>query len=231
MMRTIGLVGGMSWESTAEYYRIINESVRDRLGGTHSARLVLHSVDFHEIEQFQHNSQWNQATAAMIDAARSVELGGAECLVICTNTMHRMADEIQAAVDIPLVHIADGTASAVQAAGVNRPGLLGTRFTMEHDFYRGRLKARHGIDVIVPDDDDRTVIHDVIYEELILGVITPGSRAAYLGVIDRLIGAGADSVIAGCTEIEQLVTADDVSVPYFPTTRLHAEAAVEWAFS
>jgi aspartate racemase len=221
----------MSWESTAEYYRIINESVRDRLGGTHSARLVLHSVDFHEIERFQHNHQWGHATAAMIAAARSVELGGAECLVICTNTMHRMADEIQAAVDIPLVHIADGTAAAIQAAGANRPGLLGTRFTMEHNFYRGRLKAQHGIDVIIPDDDDRTVIHDIIYEELILGLITPESKAAYLGVIDRLIGAGADSVIAGCTEIEQLVTADNVAVPYFPTTRLHAEAAVEWAFS
>lgn len=230
-MRTIGLVGGMSWESTAEYYRIINERVRDRLGGTHSARLVLHSVDFHEIEQLQHNNQWAAATEAMIVAARSVESGGAECLVICTNTMHRMADEVQAAINIPLLHIADGTADAVKAAGVGRPGLLGTRFTMEHDFYRGRLESLHGLTVVVPNDDDRTTIHDVIYEELILGVIRPESKAAYLDVISRLIDAGADGVIAGCTEIELLVTAGDINVPYFPTTQLHAEAAVDWALS
>ncbi len=230
-MRTIGLLGGMSWESTAEYYRIINETVRERLGGTHSARLMLHSVDFHEIEQFQHNDQWELATEAMIVGARSVVAGGAECLVICTNTMHRMADDVQEAIDIPLLHIADGTAAAVIAADVHRPGLLGTRFTMEHDFYRGRLEQLHGLDVVVPDDDDRTTIHDVIYEELIFGVTTEASKAAYLEVIGRLNDAGADGVIAGCTEIELLVTAEDLEIAYFPTTRLHAEAAVDWALS
>jgi len=229
-MRTIGLLGGMSWESTAEYYRIINESVRDRLGGTHSARLVLHSVDFHEIERFQHEDRWDLATAAMIAGARSVAAGGAECLVICTNTMHRMADEVQAAIDIPLLHLADCTAKAVKAQSVGRPGLLGTRFTMEHNFYRGRLE-QHGLDVVIPGAADRTVIHDVIYEELVLGVISPDSKAAYLDVISRLIDAGADGVIAGCTEIELLVGADDVDVRYFPTTRLHAESAVDWALS
>ncbi len=230
-MRTIGLLGGMSWESSVEYYRIINEAVRDRLGGTHSAKSLMYSVDFHEIEQMQHADDWDGATAALVSAARSVEAGGADCLVICTNTMHRMADDVQAAIEIPLLHIADATAAAITARGVGSVALLGTRFTMEHDFYRGRLETVHGLDVAVPDDVERADIHRVIYEELVLGRIVPESRERYLEIIDRMIGAGAEGVIAGCTEIELLVTAGDVDVPYFPTTRLHAEAAVDWALS
>ncbi|MBU1493443.1 MAG: aspartate/glutamate racemase family protein [Actinobacteria bacterium] len=227
-MKTIGLLGGMSWESSVEYYRIINEETRRRLGGTHSARSVMVSVDFHEIEALQHRNEWEAATRAMIDGARAVEAGGADCLVICTNTMHRMADEVQAAVGIPLLHIADATAAAVKAAGITTVALLGTRFTMEHDFYRRRLE-RHGLEVRVPDAAGRAVVHGVIYNELVRGVVRDSSRDRYLSIIESLVGKGAEGVIAGCTEIELLVTAADVTVPYFPTTRLHAEAAVEWA--
>ncbi|MBU1226529.1 MAG: aspartate/glutamate racemase family protein [Actinobacteria bacterium] len=227
-MKTIGLLGGMSWESSVEYYRIINEETRRRLGGTHSARSVMVSVDFHEIEALQHRDEWEAATRAMIDGARAVEAGGADCLVICTNTMHRMADEVQAAVGIPLLHIADATAAAVKAAGITTVALLGTRFTMEHDFYRRRLE-RHSLEVRVPDAAGRAVVHGVIYNELVRGVVRDSSRDRYLSIIESLVGKGAEGVIAGCTEIELLVTAADVTVPYFPTTRLHAEAAVEWA--
>ncbi len=230
-MRTIGLIGGMSWESSIEYYRIINEEVRRRLGGTHSAKSVMYSVDFHEIEAMQHRGDWPSATSAMVDAARSIERGGAECVVICTNTMHRMADEVQSAIDIPLLHIADATAAAISAADVNVVGLLGTRFTMEQDFYRGRLQQLHGLDVRIPGADERTEVHRVIYEELVLGRVESSSRARYLDVISTLVNEGAEGVIAGCTEIELLISADDVDVPFFPTTRLHAEAAVEWALS
>jgi aspartate racemase len=230
-MRTIGLLGGMSWESSIEYYRIINQETRRRLGGTHSARSVMVSVDFHEIEEMQHRGDWAAATSAMIDGARAVEAGGAECLVICTNTMHRMADEVQDAIDIPLLHIADATGSAIRAAGIATVALLGTRFTMEHAFYRGRLEERHALQVLVPAEPGRTLVHDVIYDELVRGVISEPSRAGYLEIIAALIDRGAEGVIAGCTEIELLVTADDVPVPYFPTTRLHAEAAVEWALT
>jgi len=219
----------MSWESSVEYYRIINEETRRRLGGTHSARSVMVSVDFHEIEEMQLRGNWEAATRAMIEGAHSVQAAGGDCLVICTNTMHRMADEVQEAIDIPLLHIADATAAAVHAAGVETIALLGTRFTMEQDFYRGRLEHRHGLEVLVPDEAGRTVIHDVIYDELVRGVIRDASRDRYLAVIGSLIDEGAGGVIAGCTEIELLVTADDVSVPYFPTTRLHAVAAVDWA--
>ena len=228
-MRTIGLLGGMSWESSIEYYRIINETVRDRLGGTHSARSVMFSVDFHEVEAMQHRDDWEGATALMVAAARSVEAGGGDCLVICTNTMHRMADAVQAAISIPIIHIADATGDAIRAAGVSSVGLLGTRFTMEHDFYRGRLENRHGLQVLIPDETGRDLVHRVIYEELVQGVIREVSRTEYLSVIAELLAAGAEGVIAGCTEIELLVTADDVTVPYFPTTRIHAEAAVDWA--
>ena len=228
-MRTIGLLGGMSWESSIEYYRIINQETRRRLGGTHSARSVMVSVDFHEIEELQHRGDWAAATAAMIDGARAIEAGGADCVVICTNTMHRMADEVQAAIGIPLLHIADATGVAVRAAGVATVALLGTRFTMEHAFYRGRLEEQHGLEVLIPADPGRTLVHDVIYDELVRGVISESSRDGFLEVIEGLLDQGADGVIAGCTEIELLVTADDVGVPYFPTTRLHAEAAVEWA--
>lgn len=230
-MQTIGLIGGMSWESSIEYYRIINEETRRRLGGTHSAKSVMYSVDFHEIEAMQHRDDWDSASAAMVEAARCVQLGGAECVVICTNTMHRMANEVQAAIDIPLLHIADATAAAIGVADVTSVALLGTRFTMEHDFYRGRLQELHGLDVRIPNADDRTEVHRVIYEELVLGEVEPSSRARYLEVISTLVNEGAEGVIAGCTEIELLITADDVEVPFFPTTRIHAEAAVEWALS
>ena len=230
-MKTIGLLGGMSWESSIEYYRIINEEVRRRLGGTHSAKSVMYSVDFHEIEDMQHRGDWEAATRAMIDGARSVEAAGAECLVICTNTMHLMADDVQEAIGIPLLHIADATADAVHAAGIRTVALLGTRFTMEHDFYRGRLEQRHALELLIPDDGGRTVVHDIIYNELVRGVVDDTSRAAYLSIIDSLISDGAEGVIAGCTEIELLVKPDDVDVPYFPTTRIHAMAAVDWALA
>ena len=228
-MKTIGLLGGMSWESSIEYYRIVNEETRRRLGGTHSAKSVMVSVDFHEIEEMQHRDDWEGATDAMIRGARAVEAGGADCLVICTNTMHRMADRVQAAIDIPLIHIADATAAAVKEAGVGAVALLGTRFTMEHDFYRGRLEQMHGLDVRVPDAAGRDLVHDVIYRELVQGVVRGPSRDRYLEIIAGMVADGAEGVIAGCTEIELLVTPGDVTVPYFPTTRIHAEAAVDWA--
>ncbi|HSG78097.1 MAG TPA: aspartate/glutamate racemase family protein [Acidimicrobiia bacterium] len=228
-MKTIGLLGGMSWESSAEYYRILNEEVRKRLGGTHSARSVMFSVDFHEIEALQERGDWDAATAVMIDGARRIEAAGAELLVICTNTMHRMADDVQAAIDIPLIHIADATAVAIHRAGIGRVALLGTRYTMEQDFYRGRLEQRHGLEILVPDEPDRTTVHDVIYDELVRGVVDEGSRRRYLEIIDRLVAAGGEGVIAGCTEIELLVEPHHVAVPYFPTTRLHALAAVDAA--
>ena len=228
-MRTIGLLGGMSWESSIEYYRIINQETRRRLGGTHSAKSVMVSVDFHEIEEMQHRGDWEVATAAMVAGARAAQAGGADCLVICTNTMHRMASEVQEAIDIPLLHIADATGEAVGAAGIGTVALLGTRFTMEHAFYRGRLEERHGLEVLIPDEAGRALVHDVIYQELVRGVVADASRAGYLEIIDGLVDRGAGGVIAGCTEIELLVTPDDVDVAYVPTTRLHAEAAVAWA--
>ena len=219
----------MSWESSAEYYRIINEVVRDRLGGTSSAKSVMYSVNFAEVEALQHRGDWAGATAMMIDGARRVAAAGAGCLVICTNTMHRMADEVAEAIDIPLIHIADATAAAIEAAGISRVALLGTRFTMEEEFYRGRLHDRHGLTVDIPATADRTMIHEVIYDELVQGVISDRSRDRYLRVISEMVRTGSQGVIAGCTEIELLVSADVVPVPYFPTTRIHAEAAVEWA--
>ncbi|MCB2224204.1 MAG: aspartate/glutamate racemase family protein [Actinobacteria bacterium] len=230
-MRTIGMLGGMSWKSSIEYYRIVNEAVRDRLGGTHSAKSVMVSVDFHEIEAMQQRGDWEAATAAMVAGARAVEAGGADVLLICTNTMHLMADEVQDAIGIPMLHIADATAAAVRAAGVEVVALLGTRFTMEQDFYRGRLAGRHGLDVRIPDDAGRAVVHDVIYDELVRGIVRDESRRAYLDIIDGLVAEGAQGVIAGCTEIELLVAPGDVAVPYFPTTRIHAEAAVDWALA
>jgi len=228
-MRTIGLLGGMSWESSVEYYRIINEEVRHRLGGTHSARMVMYSVDFHAIEELQHQGDWEGLTDLMIDAARAVQAGSGECLVICTNTMHRMAAEVEEAIDIPLIHIADATAAAIAHAGLTDVALLGTRFTMEEDFYRGRLEALYGLNVSIPDAAARRTIHRIIYEELVQGIIADSSRQKYLEIIDALIADGARGVIAGCTEIELLVAPEDVTVPYFPTTRLHALAAVDWA--
>ncbi|OKJ13703.1 aspartate/glutamate racemase family protein [Kitasatospora sp. CB01950] len=224
-MKTIGLLGGMSWESTAEYYRLLNELTRERLGGLHSAKCVLYSVDFAEIEQLQAAGRWQEAGELLAAAARSVEAAGADLLLICTNTMHKVADQVAAAIGIPLLHLADATAEAVLAAGVERVGLLGTAFTMEQDFYRERL-AGHGLEVIVPDAAGRELVHRVIYQELCLGVVREESRAAYRGVIAELVAAGAQGVILGCTEIELLVGAEDSPVPVFPTTRIHASAAV-----
>ncbi|MFH9351989.1 aspartate/glutamate racemase family protein [Kitasatospora sp. NPDC017646] len=229
-MKTLGLIGGMSWESTAEYYRLLNELTRDRLGGLHSARLVLYSVDFAAIEQLQAAGRWEEAGAVLADAARSLEAAGAELLLICTNTMHKVADQVAAAVTVPLLHLADATADAVRAAGLRRIGLLGTAFTMEQEFYRGRLAAC-GLDVLVPDAASRTLVHRVIYEELCLGVVREESRAAYRQVIEELVAAGAEGIVLGCTEIELLVRPQDSPVPVFPTARLHAEAAVAAALA
>ncbi|MFI5980284.1 aspartate/glutamate racemase family protein [Streptomyces sp. NPDC051555] len=227
-MKTIGLIGGMGWESTAEYYRILNERTRERLGGLHSARCVLHSVDFAEIERYQAEGRWAEAGEALADAARSLAAAGADLLLICTNTMHKVADTVAAATPVPLLHIADATADAVRAAGLSRVGLLGTAFTMEQDFYRGRLAAS-GLDVLVPDPEGRALVHRVIYEELCLGVVREASRGAYRRVVGELVARGAEGVILGCTEIELLLGPADSPVPLFPTARLHAEAAVEAA--
>ena len=227
-MRTIGLLGGMSWESSAEYYRLLNEGVRDRLGGLHSARLVLASVDFAQVEAMQVAGDWEAAGRLLADEARGVEAAGADLLLICTNTMHKVADQVQAAVGIPLLHLADATARAVQGAGIERVGLLGTAFTMEQDFYTGRL-SDHGLDVLVPDAPGRELVHRVIYDELCLGVVREESRQAYQRVVADLVERGARGVILGCTEIELLLGADDVDVPVFPTTALHVEAALDAA--
>jgi aspartate racemase len=229
--RSIGLIGGMSWESSAEYYRLINERVRDRLGGLHSARCLMWSFDFAEIEALQHAGRWAEATPLMIEAARCLERGGADFVLICTNTMHRMADDVQAAIGVPLLHIADPTAERIRGAGLRRVGLLGTAFTMEQDFYKGRLTDRHGLEVLVPCDADRALVHRVIYDELVQGRVEPASRQAYREVIARLVERGAEAVILGCTEIMLLVRPEDSAVPLFDTTAIHAEAAVDRALS
>lgn len=230
-MKTLGLIGGMSWESTAIYYRHLNEIARDRLGGLHSAKLLLWSFDFAEVAARQHAGDWDGASAMMTEAARRLEDGGAEALVICTNTMHKLAEAVEASVGIPLVHIADATAARLKAAGVRRPALLATRFTMEEDFYMGRLRNRHGIDAVVPDERGRGLVHRIIYEELCRGVTNPESKAAYLGEIEHLRRAGADGVILGCTEITMLIGAEDTDLPVFDTTRIHAEAAMDFALA
>ncbi|HHX82674.1 MAG TPA: aspartate/glutamate racemase family protein [Pseudomonadaceae bacterium] len=230
-MKVIGLIGGMSWESTVPYYRLINEGVKARLGGLHSAKIVLYSVDFAEIERLQHRGEWDEAGALLADAARALERAGADFVVLCTNTMHKVAPAIEAAVAIPLLHIADPTAAAIHQAGLSCVGLLGTRFTMEQDFYRARLTDRHGIDVVIPDDDDRALVHRVIYEELCLGRVEEASRLAYRDVIQRLVAQGAQGVILGCTEISMLVGVEDAAVPLFDTTGLHAAAAVQVALA
>jgi aspartate racemase len=230
-MKTIGLIGGMSWESTLPYYRHVNEAIRARLGGLHSARLVLYSVDFHEIEQLQRSGDWQRAGELLGEAAAALERAGAEFLVLCTNTMHKVAEAIEQAVCIPLLHIADPTAAAIRAAGLQRVGLLGTRFTMEQPFYRERLESRHGIQVLVPDEADRQLVHRVIYEELCLGTVRETSRQAYREVIARLVAQGAQAVILGCTEIGLLIGAEDAVVPLFDTTLLHAGAAAEQALA
>ncbi|MFG2490464.1 aspartate/glutamate racemase family protein [Streptomyces caniferus] len=229
-MKVIGLIGGMSWESTAEYYRLLNELARHRLGGLHSARCVLYSLDFAEIEQLQVQGRWEEAGEILASAARSLEKAGADMVLICTNTMHKVAGQVEAAVGVPLLHLADATADAVRAAGVRKVGLLGTAFTMEQDFYRARLEAA-GLDVCVPDAEGRALVHQVIYEELCLGIVKDESRKEYQRVIGGLVEAGAEGVILGCTEIELLVGPQDSPVPVFPTTRLHAEAAIDAALA
>ncbi|QNQ08365.1 aspartate/glutamate racemase family protein [Sphingomonas alpina] len=228
-MKMIGLIGGMSWESSAEYYRLLNQGVRGRLGPTASARCLLWSFDFAEIERLQHQGDWPALTELMIDAARRLEGAGAELLLICTNTMHLMADDVQAAVSVPLLHIVDPAAEQIKQAGFHRIGLLGTAFTMEQDFYTGRLAERHGLEVLVPDTDDRATVHRIIYDELIAGMVTPASREAYRGVIARLVARGAEAIVLGCTEIMLLVRPEDSAVPLFDTTTLHARAAVAQA--
>jgi aspartate racemase len=224
-VQTIGLIGGMSWESSIEYYRIINEVTKDRLGGLHSAKSVMVSVDFAEIETLQHQGRWQDAARLMVAAAQSLERAGADFVVLCTNTMHKLADEIQASISIPFLHIADATAQRVQAQGIGNIGLLGTRFTMEEDFYRGRLSDR-GLNVLIPNGAERAIVHQIIYDELCLGLVKPASRQKYIEIIHNLLKAGATGVILGCTEIELLIKAGDVDCLLFPTTRIHAEAAV-----
>lgn len=223
----VGLIGGMSWESSAQYYRLINEQVREVRGGVHSARLLLWSFDFAQIEALQAAGDWDGAGMLLVDAAQRLERAGASAVVICTNTMHRLADTVQAAIGVPLLHIADPTATAVKAAGILRIGLLGTAFTMEQAFYTGRLERQHGLQVVVPDAADRALVHRVIYEELVRGQVLPGSREAYRGVMQRLVQRGAQGIILGCTEIMLLVADEDASVPLFDTTALHAQAAAQ----
>lgn len=229
-MKTLGLLGGMSWESSIEYERVINEGVRDRLGGTASADLIVRSYNFAAIEALQEGGDWDAAGALLAKDASLLEAAGADIILLCTNTMHVVAETIEAAISVPFLHLADATAAAAKATGLSSVGLLGTRYTMEQEFYRSRLE-HNGLGVIVPDEPDRTMVHEVIYEELVQGRVNPESKRAYLVAIDRLIERGAEGIIAGCTEIELLVGQQDVAVPYLPTARLHAEAAIEAALS
>jgi aspartate racemase len=230
-VKTIGLMGGMSWESSIEYYRLINELTREQLGGFHSGKSVMVSLDFAEIEQLQARGRWDEAAAVMVRAGRDIQEGGADFLVICTNTMHKVADQVEAALDIPLLHIADATAGAIRSRGLTKAGLLGTKFTMEDDFYRGRLEAKHGLTVLLPDQEEREVVHRVIYDELVVGEINPESKARYHQVIEGLVARGAEGVILGCTEIGLLVKPGEVSCPVFDTMEIHAAAAVKRALS
>ncbi|MBE1445796.1 aspartate/glutamate racemase family protein [Paenibacillus sp. OAS669] len=228
-MKTIGLIGGMSWESSLLYYQIINQCVKERLGGHHSAKSLMYSVNFQEIKTLQHQGNWDEATKIMIDSAQKLETAGADLIVICTNTMHKMAQEVESSVSIPLIHIADSTAIEIVKDGIKKVALLGTAFTMEQDFYKGRLTEKFGLEVIVPNEEDRLVIHDIIYHELCLGLINEESKQAYLKIINKLKQQGAEAVILGCTEITLLISQDDCSIPVYDTTRLHAESAVDFA--
>ena len=228
-MKTIGLIGGMSWESTVGYYREINEGIKRRLGGLHSARIVLYSVDFDPIEKLQHEGDWDSTGDMLADAARSVEKGGADFLLICTNTMHKVSDQVERAVEIPLLHIADATADVLVEAGVKKVGLLGTAFTMEQDFYKGRLAGKYGLDVVVPDTPDRKLVHDIIYQELCLGIFKESSKQEYIRIVDKLTEMGAEGVILGCTEIGMLISQKDTTATLYDTTKIHAAQAVEWA--
>lgn len=230
-MKTIGLIGGMSWESSIEYYRLINEGIREKLGGLHSAVSLMYSVDFAEIEALQHADMWAEATRDMIDAAQRLEKGGADFVVICTNTMHKMADEMQKNIGIPILHIADASAERIKARHFHKVGLLGTMFTMEEDFYKGRLEKKHGLEILVPGKEDREIVHQVIYDELVLGKIEASSKKQYRRIIDDLVQNGAEGILLGCTEIGLLVKEEDSKVPLFDTTLIHAEAAVEYALA
>jgi aspartate racemase len=228
-MKTIGLIGGMSWESTIEYYRYLNEMVKEKLGGLHSAKILMYSVDFEEIAELQHQGRWEELTEVMIDIAKRLEGAGAEVLLICTNTMHKMADDLQQSIGIPLLNIIDVTAERIKKLGLRKVGLLGTKFTMEDDFYKGRLSSKHGIEVIIPDEEGRQVIHDIIYEELCLGIIKLESKEKVKRIVEDLVSMGAEGIVLGCTELPLLIKQGDCSVPILDTTRIHAEAAVEYA--
>ncbi|UPM55589.1 aspartate/glutamate racemase family protein [Gottfriedia acidiceleris] len=230
-MKTIGLIGGMSWESSLLYYQIMNERVKEKLGGHHSAKSLLYSVDFQEIKTLQFEDRWDELTKSMIDIAKKLEKSGADCLVICTNTMHKMAKEVEDSVKIPLLHIADATAKEIVNNGIKKVALLGTAFTMEHDFYKGRLIEQFCLDVIVPNEAERKLIHNIIYEELCLGIVKEESKQVYLNIINHLIEHGAEAVILGCTEITMLISQENCSIPVFDTTRVHAESAVDFALS
>lgn len=230
-MKTIGLLGGLSWESSAEYYRIINELTREKLGGLHSAKSLMYTFDFHEIEELQHKGEWGKATQLMINAAKNLENGKADFLLICSNTMHKMAEDVEKSVNIPLLHIADTTAEKIISKGIKKIGLLGTAFTMEQEFYKGRLAEKYGLEVVIPNKVDREIVHDVIYEELCLGQIRESSRKAYARIINDLVVKGVEGIILGCTEITLLVKQEDSSVPLFDTTAIHAQSAVEYALS
>jgi aspartate racemase len=229
-MKTIGLIGGMSWESTAEYYRIINEAVKERLGGFHSAKIVMYSVDFKEIRELQLEARWDEATNLMIDAARRVERGGADFVLICTNTMHKMAEEIEASISIPLLHIADVTAERIISSGLKKVGLLGSAFTMEQDFYKGHLIDKYGLEVVIPSQIERQVVDNIIFNELCLGKIKDSSREQIETIMGNLVDDGSQGIILGCTELPSLIKQKDCSVPLFDTTAIHAKAAVEYAF-
>jgi aspartate racemase len=229
VLKTVGLLGGMSWESTLDYYREINRGVKDRLGGLHSARIVLYSVDFADVEAFMRRGDWDAAADHLASAARRVEAGGADFLLICTNTLHRVADRVAAAVSIPLLHIADATAEALVRNKVKKVGLLGTAFTMEQDFYRGRLAERYGLEVVIPDAPDRRLVHDIIFRELCLGLVKQASKDAFVRIVEDLAEMGAEAVILGCTEIGMLLVQEDTAVSLYDTTRLHAAKAVAWA--
>ncbi len=228
-MKIIGLIGGMSWESSAEYYKLINEFTRDRLSGLHSSRCLLYSLDFADIDKLQNECEWSKLTAIIIEAARRLEAAGAECILICTNTMHKTAEEIQEAISIPLIHIVDATGEEIKAKGLQTIGLLGTRYTMEDDFYKGRLLKKDGLKVIIPDKRDREVIHKIIYEELCLGKIRRASKEIFKQIIGKLEKEGAQGIILGCTEIPLLINQEDVKIPVFNTTRIHAKAGVDFA--
>jgi len=228
-MKTIGLIGGMSWESTAEYYRIMNETANERCGGLHSASCILYSFDFEEIASRQRDGDWEMLTSMMTDAARRLENAGADVVLICTNTMHLMADEVQDAIEIPLLHIVDVTGKAVADKGLSKVGLLGTRFTMEEDFYTGRLRDKYGLEVLIPPEDDRQAVHDIIFDELCSGIVKPESKETFARIMDDLHAVGAEGIILGCTEIPLLVSQEDAVCPLFDTTEIHARAAVDFA--